>query len=172
MDITLALDYLRPAAIYTGSLTANTIEAYESILWQDERPKPTWAELEVASVLIERVATWEHIKAHRDRLKSGGVLVDGYWFYSDDPSRIQQIGLVMMGANLPAGIMWKTMSGVFVEMVPALATKIFNTLAQTDIHNFAVAEQHRAALEQAADPLAYDYSAGWLPGYADSEEIS
>ena len=139
----------------------------------EPQPSPYHALVDGAWVLDRDAAAavmWERIKEHRDRLKSGGVLVDGYWFHSDDPSRIQQLGLVLMGANLPAfpaGIMWKTLSGAFVEMTPELATKIFNTLVQTDTTNFAVAEQHRLAMEQVDDPLAYDYSAGWLLVYEE-----
>ena len=32
---------------------------------------------------------------------------------------------------------------------------------------FAVAEQHRIAMESSADPAAYDYSAGWPAVYGE-----
>lgn len=51
MDVAAALDFLVPGAIYYGSLTANTLEAYEAIRWEDEREKPTWEDLE--AVVIE-----------------------------------------------------------------------------------------------------------------------
>ncbi len=51
MDVAAALDKLIPAAVYTGSLTANTQEAYAAIQWGDERPKPSWTEL--SAVVIE-----------------------------------------------------------------------------------------------------------------------
>lgn len=62
MDIALALDYLVPAAKYSGSLTANTQAAYDKITWTDSRPKPTWAQLtavdlSAARPLIERLRT-------------------------------------------------------------------------------------------------------------------
>lgn len=108
---------------------------------------------------------WQAIKTERERRRVGGVLVAEKWFHSDDPSRIQHIGLVMMGASMPAGIQWKTMDGSFVEMTPTLAGQIFNALALADTTNFAVAEQHRLAMEAAVTPGAYDYSGGWLPIY-------
>lgn len=104
---------------------------------------------------------WARIKAERDRRKAGGVKVGAKWFHSDDGSRIQQMGLVMMGANLPAGLQWKTMDGSFIVMTPALAQQIFTGQAASDQAIFAVAEQHRVAMEASPDPAAYDFSTNW-----------
>lgn len=50
MDIALAIDKILPAAEYTGSVTANTIDAWGAVVWRDtRRGKPTWAELEAAA---------------------------------------------------------------------------------------------------------------------------
>ena len=118
-------------------------------------PKPTAAEV------------WDRIKARRDAAKAGGVKVGDKWFHSDADSRIQQIGLVMMGANIPANMQWKTMSGAFVTMAPALAEQIVAATAAHDQAAFAVAEQHRIAMEASTDPAAYDYSAGWPAAYGE-----
>lgn len=117
---------------------------------------------------------WERIKAERDRRKYAGVKVGAHWFHSDDPSRIQQIGLVMMGASMPAGIQWKTLTAddaapVFVEMTPELARQIFDAAAAHDQAVFAAAEAHRVAMEQSADPANYDYSTGWPPAFGDPD---
>lgn len=126
-------------------------------IWSVEKipvaPKPTVAEL-VAEA-------WRAIKAERDRRKAGGVKVGAKWFHSDDGSRIQQMGLVMMGANLPAGLQWKTMDGSFTAMTPALAQQVFAAQAASDQAIFTVAEQHRVAMEASADPAAYDFSTNW-----------
>ena len=61
--------------------------------------------------------------------------------------------------------MWKTMAGDFVEMTPALAGQIFAAVAASDQAIFAVAEQHRAAMEASEEPWAYDYSTGWPRTY-------
>lgn len=45
MDVALALDALCPAAIYTGSLTENSEEAYNAVAWADEREQPLWADI-------------------------------------------------------------------------------------------------------------------------------
>ena len=105
----------------------------------------------------------------RDRRKYAGVKVGEHWFHSDDPSRIQQMALSMMGAGMSAGIMWKTMTGDFVEMTPALAGQIFAAVAAGDQAIFAVAEQHRAAMAASDDPAGYDYSVGWPLAFGEAE---
>ncbi len=124
--------------------------------------------MQVAEVpLAERqAAAWSRIQERRDATKGGGVHVFGKWFHSDDPSRIQQLGLVMMGAAMPAGIEWKTMDGSFIEMTPALASQIFAAVAALDLAAFAAAEVHKAAMLASADPEAYDFSAGWPEVFA------
>lgn len=114
---------------------------------------------------------WEQIKAERDRRKVGGVKVKvgttNKWFHSDDASRIQQIGLVMMGTNMPADLQWKTLDGSFVAMTPAVAGNVFAAAAANDQAIFAVAEGHRVALEASADPSTYDFSTGWPKIYGE-----
>jgi hypothetical protein len=110
---------------------------------------------------------WESIKAERDHRQKAGVLVQGKWFHSDDSSRIQQLGLVMMGTNMPANLEWKTMDGSFVIMTPSLASQIFTGTALRDQAIFARAEQHRAAMQASANPEAYDFSAGWPLGFGE-----
>lgn len=114
---------------------------------------------EIRAAKVAAVA--EQIKAERDRRKGLGCTVGPHRFHSDDPSRIQQLGLVMMGASMPAGIKWKTMDGTFADMTPTLAQQIFAAQAQRDMGLFAVCEQHIAGARAADDPLKYDYSAGW-----------
>lgn len=122
--------------------------------------------------LAERqVAAWERIKQERDRRKYLGVKVGEHWFHSDDPSRIQQIALAMMGAGIPAGLMWKTLTTspppVFVEMTPALAQGIFTATAASDAAIFAAAETHRMAMEAMPDPENYDCAGGWPASIED-----
>lgn len=110
---------------------------------------------------------WPQIKAERDRRKALGVLAAGNWYHSDADSRIQQLGLVLMGSTMPAGIQWKTMAGSFVEMTPTLASQIFAATAALDQAIFAAAEDHRAAMEAAASPADYDFSGGWPASYEE-----
>ena len=110
---------------------------------------------------------WERIKVERDCRKTGGVKVGAKWFHSDDGSRIQQMALVMMGANLPS-VQWKTMDGSFIAMTPTLAQQIFAAQAASDQAIFAVAEAHRVAMEASENPSAYDYSTGWPETFEDT----
>jgi hypothetical protein len=115
-----------------------------------------------------RIACWEAIKVARDvRTTGGGYKVGEHWFHSDTFSRTQQMGLVMLGASLPAGVEWKTMNGTKVVMTPALAQQIFAAAAASDIAIFAAAESHRAAMLASADPATYDYSGGWPPVFGE-----
>lgn len=111
---------------------------------------------------------WEAIKAERDRrADAGGYLVAGKWFHSDQKSRSQQLGLVLLGASLPAGWQWKTMDGSFVAMTPALAQQILATAAASDVAIFTAAEIHKAAMEASAAPAAYDFAGGWPAGFGE-----
>lgn len=110
-------------------------------------------------------AKWGAIKTLRDHRKAGGVQVGDKWFHSDDSSRIQQIGLVMMGGSIPAGLQWKAMDGSFVAMTQALAGQIFSASVAHDQATFVKAEEHRAAMEVSSDPAAYDFSTGWPAVY-------
>ena len=107
-----------------------------------------------------RASKWEAIKATRDARKSGGALVGTKWFHTDSDSRIQQLGLVLMGASVPA-VQWKTLDGTFTTMSQTLAGQIFAAVAALDMALFANAEAHRTAMEASANPDQYDFSAGW-----------
>ena len=119
------------------------------------------------SVVQAKSAKWDAIKAERDRRKAGGVKVGAKWFHSDDGSRIQQMGLVMMGASIPANLQWKTMDGTFITMTQTLASQVFQAVAASDQAIFNSAETHRVAMEASADPASYDYSGGWPKIYGE-----
>lgn len=124
------------------------------------RPAPTLAE--------KKAARWSEIKTERDRrIQSSGYKVGTKWFHSDTFSRTQQMGLVMMGASIPANTPWKTMDGSTVVMTQTLAGQIFATAAGSDIAIFAAAEAHKAAMEASADPATYDFSGGWPKAFGE-----
>lgn len=112
-------------------------------------------------------SAWIRIKAERDRRKDLGVKASGQWFHSDSSSRIQQLSLVIMGANMPVGINWKTMAGGFVPMTPALASEIFVATAALDQAIFDNAEVHRLAMKALPDPSYYDFFTGWPECYQE-----
>ena len=140
---------------------------YETIIWESGVALPSKEELDAWIREAEKKEKWREIQAERDRRKSGGVKVGEKWFHSDDTSRIQQLGLVMMGANMPAGIMWKTMDNSFVQMTPTLALQIFMSVATSDQTIFGTAEYHKAQMLAAADPAAYNFLVGWPKVYGE-----
>lgn len=117
--------------------------------------------LDLVALAAARQQLWEQIKARRDTRKDGGVQISGKWFHTDAPSRVQHLGLRMLGNSIPAGLLWKTMDGSFVEMTPALSAGIFVAVLTQDTQIFAVAEQHRAAVYASEDPFSYDFTTGW-----------
>ncbi len=126
-------------------------------------------------VAAAKGAKWDSIKAERDRRKAGGFKVGTLWFHSDADSRIQHLGLKDKARDLLAAggamadnltilgqpVRWKSMDGSFVNVTVQLAFDIVTAAGDLDARLFAVAETHRAAMEAAADPSAYDFSAGW-----------
>lgn len=143
--------------------------AHESMIAEVEATYVPPAPIPLAD---RQAAAWERIKHERDRRKYLGVKVGAHWFHSDDPSRIQQLALAMMGANIPAGLMWKTLTTtpppVFVEMTPALAQGIFTATAASDSAIFSAAEAHRMAMEVSETPETYDCSGGWPASIEDA----
>lgn len=114
---------------------------------------------------------WNEIKQYRDNLSvTGGYKVGTKWYHSDIFSRSQQIGLVLLGANIPSGLQWKTMDGSFESMTQTLAGQIFAAAAVQDQAIFAKAEYHKAQLEllNTAEELeAYDWKSGWPEVYSE-----
>jgi hypothetical protein len=124
-------------------------------------PKPAQTTEEI------KARKWDAIKSERDRrTENGGFKVGAKWFHSDQKSRSQQLGLVLLGANIPAGLQWKTMDGSFVTMTQTLAQQILGAGAASDQAIFTAAETHRATMEASADPSAYDFSGGWPATFA------
>lgn len=142
--------------IFDGEIT-------DSLVWCDDLQslrEPTAAE----SLSAAKATIIPRIKAERDRRKFEGVTVGAHRFHSDPDSRTQQLGLVILGANIPSGLQWKTIGGSFVLMTQTLAGQIFGATAARDTAMFANAEAHIAtvqAMTEAEAVLAYDYSTGW-----------
>lgn len=109
-----------------------------------------------------KASRWDQVKAERDRrTETGGYMAGTKWFHSDQKSRSQQLGLVLLGSNIPANLQWKTLDGSFVTMTSTLAQQILGAAAASDQAIFASAENHKAAMESSADPASYDFSTGW-----------
>lgn len=124
-----------------------------------------WEVLELPASVIEqnrqreRAARVARIKAIRDdKMHNGGYPVGQLWFHSDLTSRTQQLGLLQLGANIPAGLRWKTMDGTFVVMTQSLIQQVLAAAAAQDNAIFAHAERLIA-------DETLDASAGWPATY-------
>lgn len=142
---------------------------YENIVVEDGSPPlPTKEEMDNVALTSAQADAWLRIQDERDVRKAGGIKIGDDWFHSDDTSRIQQIALVMIGQNMPPGIMWKTMTGEFVQMTPTLALSIFQGIIGQDTKIFANAENLRQAmLASTDDPHDFNVNTGWPQSYAD-----
>jgi hypothetical protein len=88
MDVAIALEILVPAACRGGSLTDNTRAQYEALRWEDERPKPTWAELESAWAAQQPELARENFKeCRRQAVAAITVEVDGMVFDGNEVSQ-------------------------------------------------------------------------------------
>ena len=100
------------------------------------------------------------IKAERDRRKFNGVFVSGKWIHTDTYSRTQWMGMVMMGASVPA-IEWTTMDNTSITTSQALAGAVFQATATLDSTLFAFAKSLIAAVDASSDPASVDITTGW-----------
>lgn len=111
---------------------------------------------------------WQRIKTIRDKYtQQGGYKAQGKWFHSDTFSRSQQIGLVIMGSSIPAGLQWKTMDGSFVPMTPTLAQAVFQAAALQDNLLFSYAEQLNQQVKLSTNPTSIDIEQGWPETYKE-----
>lgn len=171
-------------AVLHGEAVINVIEAEPAwaaqsgltlrLLDADSQVCPGWRLIgddllpPLRNLPLERAQLWEQIKTIRDRrTREGGYQAGGYWFHSDEFSRIQQLGLVMLGLNMPQGLQWKTMSGAFVTMTPSLASAIFAAAAAADMATFAHAQALKAQVDAADDPATVAITAGWPAIYSE-----
>lgn len=142
----------------------NTISADQAFVEQHYPGR--WVEVPAEPQVPPVASLQAQVRAIRDRkIQQGGYKVGTDWFHSDTLSRTQQLGLVMMGAGIPPGLMWKTMSGAFVEMAQSLAGQIFSAAAAQDTLIFAHSESLQQQIAAAEDPMSVDINAGWPETY-------
>ncbi len=144
-------------------------QAYQAWLAEGNMPNPA------ESIDEAKARVWLAIKAKRDAIKTGGGKVGTKWYHTDADSRIQHLGLKdqardIIAAGLPDStrlqklgqdLRWKTMDGSFIYLTAKHAFDIVAAVGDLDAMAFVAAETHRAAMEAAADPARYDFSAGW-----------
>lgn len=109
---------------------------------------------------------WEEIKKYRDNLvENGGCKMGGHWYHSDTISRTRYLGLMMLGASIPAGNEWKTMENGFVPITQTWVQQVFGALFAQDAALMDAGKAHKTALDASSDPASYDYTTGWPETY-------
>lgn len=125
---------------------------------------------------------WELVKAQRDNRKSGGVFVDSFWIHTDDPSRIQWLGIKDTARdNIAAGgkmtdlikimgqtLLWKTLDNQFVPVTNQLAFDVVQATKNLDAILFSQAETKRAQINMMSDPTSLDTTKGWNKTYTET----
>lgn len=113
----------------------------------------------------------ERINALRDSKSAGGVYVEqlGKWFDSDDKAQKKLLGLkATMDLVEEMTVNWTCADNTdFEGFGKAHLTAVIAAILIAENHNHTVARQHKVALEQAENPLKYDYSGGWTKSYSD-----
>lgn len=125
-------------------------------------------------------AMWDKISLHRDKLQKAGALVGAFWIHNDVKSRTQwermankaeKLGLADSDPYLIDGeqVPWKTMNGTFTLLTAGYIRQVVDALEIQEARIFKVAEMHRAAMLQHADPSLYDFSTNWPAVYEPVE---
>lgn len=148
--------------VYTGSdIPSLSQPPYQS--WDDTQQAWVADATKLANAqnqVVDSIRNW------RDNLSNTiGVNVGGYWWQTDTDDRIKYIALLMMGANIPANTLWKTMTGTFVTVTATLVQGVFQAVAASDATIYAYCQTQITNMLAASDPLNYDYTQGWPTGY-------
>lgn len=162
LDISYPKDVIPDWDIKIGVAVPNGFNYNKWILVDGElEPAPALVIPSDELITLKEVKIKE-IKTYRDkRTQEGGYKVGPHWYHSDVFSRTQQLGLVIMGANMPGGIGWKTMDNGIVPMTPSLAGQIFAAAAASDLAIYIAAKNHIDAVSVSTDPANYDFSKNW-----------
>lgn len=127
----MCLDFLMPNASYFGLLS--TEESFNKIVWVDERPKPTWAEVISKWPEVQAAILWERYKSDRmDQLARSTVEVSGMVFDADEDSqnRMARAIVIMSGDPEVTSVRWRLSN---------------NTEAQVDLATMRLALKAAAA---------------------------
>jgi hypothetical protein len=165
MDIALALESLVAGAIYSGSLTANTQEAYESITWNDARTKPTWAELEVAWLGVCRDNKLIELAAYRYEKETSGITTgNGVSIKTDRESQgLFHRTWTEAQVNADISIKWKGVNAwiqIGKTEIDAIKQVMFGYV-EACFNTEAAHAEAIGALTTSAEIEAYDITTGW-----------
>jgi hypothetical protein len=171
-----ALDRLVPAAQYFGSLTGpQTKTTYQSIEWLDDRPQPTWAELQAAlpDILVEaRNTARRMIIAYADRITAR--ITDAYpaaevasW-----PTREIEARAVAEGEALPDGSLIAALAAAANQTPQIYAARVLAKAAgyrQVVVAVTVIREAAQAAISAARSAGEIDAALAAIKTQADAK---
>lgn len=134
--------------------------------WNEEQNQ--WVicpELDAYKYLAQQDEVWELIKVRRLQAVTSGVYVESVdkWFHTDEVSVTSYSTIAgMIALNNYEPVQWKTMDNTWLLLTVELFKELQTAMSVKTNANYAVAEQHKAAMLEATNPLEYDYSEGWL----------
>lgn len=123
----------------------------------------------------QKSAKREEINRKRDEVCFGGIYIDvlDKWFDTDQTSFVKMIGAkAVMDDDFSNGQeiqpeLWICADNSVVQLNRDDLALIIRSIKKNVSNMHAVAVQHKMQLEQAENPLEYDYSGGWTKTYAD-----
>lgn len=66
IDIRTALEHLGTGWQFGGSVTDNTESAWNAVVWEDERQKPSWVDICTAYATFKTKANFDTLRSERD----------------------------------------------------------------------------------------------------------
>lgn len=114
----------------------------------------------------------EAINALRDRKINGGVYVEavGKWIDTDATAERNILSVKAsfdLFGDAVGEIAWTCADNSILMIDKAKLMLIWQALMTAKTGNHANALRHKAAVDQAENPLEYDYSSGWTACYSD-----
>lgn len=123
---------------------------------------PELDNIEPKAIQQERV--WELIKERRLQAVTSGVYVESVdkWFHTDEVSMTTYSTIAgMIALNNYEPVQWKVMDNTWLLLTESLFKELQTAISVKTSAIYTVAEQHKAAMLQADNPLDYDFSTGW-----------
>ena len=108
IDIRLALEQLGAGWQFGGSVTDGTHEAWEAVVWEDKRDKPTWAQLQTAYASAVHVGLFAALRSARDaKLRATDkYLLEDYPISSADLEAVKSYRTTMRELPAQPGAPW------------------------------------------------------------------
>lgn len=122
-------------------------------------------ELDAYKYLEQQEEMWELIKERRLQAVTSGVYVESVdkWFHTDEISVTSYSTIAgMIALNNYEPVQWKVMDNTWLLLTESLFKELQTAMSVKTNINYAIAEQHKAAMLEATNPLEYDYSEGWV----------